>query len=53
MQVKMHARRTNADVERCTIDRIFRWMCNVKRLIRKVEKMPKNDMRQYFETQKV
>ena len=46
--VKTYANRTKIDDERSSVDQIRRWIHGVKEMIKKVEKMPENDIRKYF-----
>ena len=48
LAVKMHVNRTKIDEERSSIDQIRRWICGVKEMIKKIEKIPANDIRTYF-----
>ena len=48
MAVKTHVNRTKIDEERSSVDQIRRWMHGIKDMIKKVEKMPENDIRKYF-----
>ena len=48
LAAKMHANRTKIDEERSSVDQIRRWTCGVKEMIKKVEKIPENDIRTYF-----
>ena len=48
-QVKLFAQRTALDVERSNTETIKMWIQNVKELQRKVEKLPKGDIRRFCE----
>jgi len=48
MQVKTFISRNKIQVERCKTEVILQWIYNVKKMIRKVENLPQNDIRRYF-----
>lgn len=48
-QACIFVRRNELDLVRCKTETTFQWIYNVKEMIRNVEKMPKNDIRRYFE----
>ena len=48
LAAKMHVNRTKIDEERSSVDQIRRWTHGVKEMIKKVEKIPENDIRKYF-----
>ena len=48
-QVKLFVRRNALELRRCSIETIRTWIYNVKELQKKVEKLPKEDIRRYFE----
>ena len=45
MQVKLFMRRSNVNVNLCEIDTIFKWIHNVKKIMKKVKEIPNNDIR--------
>ena len=47
-QIKLFAQRTKLEVERCRTKKITRQIYNVKGMIKKVEKLPQNDIQRYF-----
>ena len=49
-QVKLFVRRSKINVEQCNADTIKTWICNVKKLIKKVEKSPIGDIRRHMES---
>ena len=50
MQFKLFMRRLKVDLNVCETETIFRWIRNVKKMIKKVKKILSNDIRQYFES---
>ena len=50
LQVKLFARRMALEIQRYRTETIIRWIYNVKEMIKKVEKLPQNDIRHYFKT---
>ena len=48
MQVKTFVSRNKIQVDRSKTEVILQWIYNVKKVIRKVEDLPQNDIRQYF-----
>ena len=48
-QVKLFVRRNHIDVQRSSTETIKTWIYNVKEIMKKVEKLPKGDIRRYFE----
>ena len=48
-QVRMFASKSKINVENSAVDMIKRWITNVKDIEKKAEKLPKNDIRRYFE----
>ena len=48
-QVKLFAMRNHIQVERCRMETVLQWIYNVLKMIKKVEKVPQNDIRRYFE----
>ena len=49
--MKLFVRQSQIDVQRYSAETIKKWMCNVRELSKKVEKMPKNDIRRCIESQ--
>ena len=49
-QVKVFMRRSRIDIERCSTETIKMPIYNVKNLIKKVEKLPKGDIRRLMES---
>ena len=49
MQVKLFACRNKIDVARAKSGEVLQWIYNVKKIIKEVGKLPKNDIRRYFE----
>ena len=49
MQVKLFILRNKIDASKCNTEAILQWIYNVKTMIRKVEKLPREDFRRYFE----
>ena len=49
-QVQLFVRRSKINIERCSTETIKTWIYNVKNLIRKVEKLPKGDIRRFMES---
>ena len=49
LQVKIFVSRNKIDAERVGSKALLQWICNMKKIIRKVEKIPGNDIRRYFE----
>ena len=47
-QIKTYAERCRIDVNRCNSDTIKIWIRNLKRIEKKVEKIPINDIRRYI-----
>ena len=52
-QVKLFARRTALDLNRCNKDTIRIWIHNVKELRKKVKKLPKGDIRRFCEVREM
>ena len=48
-QVKLFVQRNVINVQRSSIESMKTYMHNVKEVMRKVEKLPKRDIRRYFE----
>ena len=48
MAVKTYVRRTRIDAARSSVDQVKRWIYGVKEMIKKVEKVPKSDIRKFF-----
>ena len=48
-QVKLFATRNRINVEQNSTETIRMWIYNVKEIMKKVEKLPKGDIRRYFE----
>ena len=48
LPVRKFARRNKIDVDRSNVESIRTWIYGVKEMIRKVEKIPVNDMRRFF-----
>ena len=49
----MFASRNEIDTERVGLKTLLQWICNTKKIIKKVEKTPRNDARRYFENQEL
>ena len=49
MQVQTFTHRNKIDIERTKYEDIMQWMHNVKNLIKKVERLPTNDIRRHCE----
>ena len=49
-QVKFFVRRSKINIERCSRETIKIWIYNTKKLIRKVEKLPKGDIPWFMES---
>ena len=47
--VKLFAMRNKIDAERCSTETIRVWIYNVKEIIKKAEKLPRGDIRRFFE----
>ena len=47
-QVKAFVQRNELNVERATSNTITRWIYNIKEMVKKADKRPKNDIRRYF-----
>ena len=47
-QIKLYAERCKIDVNRSTCDTIKRWIRNLKRIEKRVEKIPPNDIRRFI-----
>ena len=47
-QLKLYAERCKIDVNRCNCDNIKRWIMNMRRIEKKVEKIPSNDIRRFM-----
>ena len=47
--VNIFIRRNQIEVKDCDTETIKRWIYNVKEVMKKAEKIPKNDIRRYFE----
>ena len=50
MQAKLFMRRSKVNINSCEIETIFKWIRNIKRIMKKVKEMPSNDIRRYFES---
>ena len=48
-QVKLFVRRNALELRRYSIETIRTWIYNMKELQKKVEKLPKGNIRRYFE----
>ena len=48
-QIKVFVRRNKLNMNDVNVDTVLRWMCNVKEMRKKAEKIPKNGIRRYFE----
>jgi len=48
LAVKTFARRHKIDTERSSVERVKSWIYSVKEMIKKVEKIPENDIRRFF-----
>ena len=46
--VKLFADRTDVKIDQSRTETILQWICNVKTMMRKVEKIPQDDMRRFF-----
>ena len=49
MQIKLFAYRNKIDVARAKSGEVLQWIYNVKKIIKEVGNLPKNDIRRYFE----
>ena len=49
-EVKLFVRRNGINVERCKTKTAIQWTCNAKEMMKKVSKVPKNDIWRFFET---
>ena len=49
LQVKMFVSRNRIDAERVGSKTLLQWIYNLKKIIKKVEKIPRNDIRRYFQ----
>ena len=47
-QIRLYVQKSKLDVIRCKCDTIRRWIMNLKRIEKKVEKIPQNDIRRYM-----
>ena len=47
--INMFIRINQIDVNSCNTETIRQWIYNAKEVMKKVEKLPKNDIRRYFE----
>ena len=47
-QVRNYARKFEINEERSDIEKLKKWIMNLKKLERRVEKVPKNDIRRYM-----
>ena len=47
-RVQLFAARTELQIDQSRTETILQWIYNVKTMIRKVEKIPQNDIRRYF-----
>ena len=47
-QIRLHANKCRLDVNVCQCDAIKRWIMNLKRIEKKAEKIPPNDIRRFM-----
>ena len=47
--VNLYIRKHEINVNECTTDTIRKWILNAKEVMKKAEKLKKNDIRRYFE----
>ena len=47
-QIRLHANKSKLDTNACQCDTIKRWIMNLKRIEKKVEKIPPNDIRRFM-----
>ena len=47
-QLRMYVQKCKLDLERCKCDTIKRWIMNLKKIEKKVEKIPQNEIRRYM-----
>ena len=50
MQVKVFVRRSQLDVQRCSTETIKKWIRNASELCKRIERLPKSDIRRYMES---
>ena len=48
LAVKTFVRRYKIDAERSSVERVKSWIYSVKEMIKKVEKIPENDINRFF-----
>jgi hypothetical protein len=48
MQIRLYVQKCRIDMERCSCDTLKRWIMNLKKIEKKVEKIPYNDIRRYM-----
>ena len=49
IQVKVFVRRNEINLQTACTDTIIQWIYNIKEMIKKASKFPRNDIRRYFE----
>ena len=47
-QIRLHVNKSKLDTNVCKSDTIKRWIMNLKRIEKKVEKIPPNDIRMFM-----
>ena len=47
-QVREFVKKFKINIEQCNIDTIKKWIINLKKIQKKVESVPNNDIRRYF-----
>ena len=47
-QIRLHVNKSKLDTNVCKSDTIKRWIMNLKRIEKKVEKIPPNDIRRFM-----
>ena len=48
-QMRLCVKKNEIKVQQCRTETIKRWTCNVKEFEKKIDKIPQNDIRRYFE----
>ena len=48
IEVRMFAQRTNRNVNNSSASEMKQWICNVKEMSKRVEKLPQGDIRRFF-----
>ena len=49
MLAKMFVQRNKIDAERTRTNDTMQWICNVKKIMKEVDRLPMNDVQQYCE----